>query len=220
MHYAVSEAIAMHALAEQLHFVWRQKLVELETAIRSPEESLSQEDRADLIFFLKRTAEVFDDLRKASKRNTEQLENIIGSVFVAQQLMMPASQKSKSVKGYIALATVNVHEQPKLPSPNKEPTKYGVALRAVGVESEETIRRGLLRFHWPSMVEWATELAEQGQSLPEGLSVSDNESSYTTTSRKRADVQLEDVVPEDIKEVASRLRDLLSHEESEEQEQF
>lgn len=187
MHPLIAEAIRTHQEIET-EYTGRYKLVErLRRGVRDADTGLTQQDRADLIFLLKRTAEYWDDLRKETNRVTQMLENILGTVHVAQ------ASSEKSVKGNLATCTVRLEQQPRIPSPNKEPERYGKVMQALGVTNDETIQRGALRLHWPSIVEWCTECSSEGKPMPGGLDPSDNEAAYKTTTRKRADVDLDEV---------------------------
>jgi len=186
MHPLVAEAARAHEDLENTHRKWYEFMRTIARAIRDGETGLSQEDRADLVYFVKHMFDIFDDLRKETRVSREMLDAIICTVWITQQ------SGERSVKGDLASAMPRLTTQPRIPSPKKEPTKYGQLLKNLGVTNEDVIARGVLRLHWPSMVNWCTECSEQGLPLPAGVDPSDNESGYATTIRKRPDVDLDE----------------------------
>lgn len=190
MHRIISQITQAHESLSGIHAKWYGLISYVKKAIRDGESNLSQSDRVDLIYLLKGINEVFDDLRKETKSTREQLDAILCTIYVIES--KENSNTDKSIKGGLASATPRLTMQPKLPSPTKHPTKYGNVLRGLGVVNDEVIRRGIFRIHWPSMVKWCTELAEEGKPFPVGINPSDNEAGYATTIRKRSDVDLED----------------------------
>jgi len=189
MNEVVGKVAMVHADLDREYTEWY-KLLRVVAAAITGEEDLSQEDRADLVYFMKQLADSWDDLRKEANKIREVLDNIMGTVWVADSLN--GKTKQKSVKGTIGLVTPKMKITPKIPSPRTEPTKYGMMLKDLGVTNDEVIERGVLRLHWPSMTEWLTELAEQGKPAPKGVDADATDSKYTSSVRKRADVVLDD----------------------------
>lgn len=187
MHPLIAEAARRHEKLEEIHKDYYEFLRLVHSGIRSAETALTQEDRADLIFHLKHMFDMFEDLKKETNVDREMLNNILCTIFVTR-----ANKKDKNVKGEIATVTPRMKLAPKIPSPNKEPTKFGELLKALGVTNPEVIERGILRPHWPSLTEWCSECAEQGKPMPGGIDPSDTSALFETTVRKRTDVDLEE----------------------------
>lgn len=200
-HPLVAEAARSVKELQTKHRQWYEFIQVMRRAVREGGD-LTQEDRADLVYLLKQIVDMFDDVKKEANVVKEMLDAILCTVFVASNMAKP--KKDKNVKGELATVTPRLTTQPHIPSPNKEPTKYGQVLQSLGVENTDVIERGILRIHWPSMVEWCTERSAEGKSLPAGIDPSKNQAGYATTARKRADVDFneyltrcEDVDPMD-----------------------
>lgn len=177
MHTSTASAINAHEQSEKFYQETYQAVSRIATELRSRNSTLTQADRADLLYFLKKTAEMLDDLRKEFNSSAELLANIIASVHIHQ------ANTETSVRGGIALATPTYRTAPRIPSATKEPLRYAAILRGLGVTNEEVIEKGVLGFHWPRMVEWLSELAAQGKPNPEGIDPEDTEPVYGATSR-------------------------------------
>lgn len=188
MHSAVKEAVLLHERAVAFH-ADAYRVLKLVSDMTKKGNALTQEERADLIYFMKHVGDIFEDIKKEAHANRELLDNVLCAVYTASG----AAAKERSVKGNIAVATPDVKVQATCPSATKEPTRYGMLMRALGVTNEDTIARGLLTVHWPRMVEYCTELSREGKPLPDGIDPEHTKPKYSTSVRLRSDVDLEEV---------------------------
>ena len=188
MHTCVKEAVKLHEACVSLHAdIYR--ILKLVSDMTKKGNALTQEDRADLIYLMKQVGDTFDDLKKEAYANRELLDNVLCAVHTATG----AVAKERSVRGNIAVATPDVKIQATCPSSTKEPTRYGMLMRALGVKNEDVIQRGLLTAHWPKMVEYCTELSREGKPLPEGIDPENTKPKYSTAVRLRSDIDLDSV---------------------------
>jgi hypothetical protein len=135
--------------------------------------SLTVEELSDVSFFLKKSSETLDDLRIEVER--------LGKV--SQKLaclfwMNAGSTSERSIHGKHSVGTPDIKVSPVVPNPNNNPTEF--AELVTGLFSAKML--GCLRVHWPSLQEYATELAAEGKPLPKGLTNTFHE--YRLTLRK------------------------------------
>lgn len=188
MHTALKTAVVAHEEAEAFHAEMYKKLKAISDKMKDAKAGITQEDRADVIYFVKQMFDVFEDLKKEAGAMRELFDNILCAVYVSSG----TAAKERSVKGNIATATPDLKVQATCPSFTKEPTRYGMLMKALGVP-ESTIQLGLLTVHWPRMVEYCTELTQQGKPLPDGIDPDNTKPKYSTSVRKRTDVDLNEV---------------------------
>ncbi len=149
--------------------------------LHDPSVDLSQADRADLLWFVKQYVDSFDDLRKEANKLKGQLDNIIGTVAVKQAAATNDISGNMTIRGVLATVTPKLDLQADIPSPTQHPTEYALVLKKLGLTgegSEEAIRRGVLRLHFPAVSAWCTENTENAKALPPGLTAGKHAAKY------------------------------------------
>lgn len=186
MHNAIKEAILAHQKAEE-HYKEMYRVIKMisdATKNKNVSKQLTQEERADLIYFCKQLGELHDDLGKEARAARELLDNVLCAVYIGT-----TAAKERSVKGDIAIATPDLKVQGTCPSSTKEPTRYRMLMEFCGVKNE-IIEAGLLTAHWPKMVEYLTKCATEGIPFPDGIDPDNTKPKYSTAVRLRSDVDL------------------------------
>ena len=129
-------------------------------AVDIPNETL-----VDIAFILRSMSEYCNDLRKEMDKNREFVEKIACMRWVQDSLN---DNTDSPIRGKLATGTPQLRQMASLPSQSKDPINYVKFMKRIGVFGQ-ALKRGLVRTHWPSIVDYITELTEKGKPLPPGI---------------------------------------------------
>lgn len=138
-------------------------LIELDD-LKSELYAFPLEELADIGYLLRETSKFYDTLRKRLNDGRALIELQIGRSLVEKSLTEEATDTL--VRGVLATARADVKHQPNLPKRNSEEYR---ALCEWAKIPRETIEQGYITFHFPTLTELLTKLAEDGQPIPKGI---------------------------------------------------
>lgn len=150
--------------------------------IREEVEQLSLEDAVDLGFLLREIAACADDLKKEVNHVKELLERVICMKWIANSLN--DLSKAGPIHGELAIGIPDVKQAATLPRQKDDPEGYDAFIKRIGVMGAAR-KFGLVRPHWPTVIEYLSRLAEQGKPLPPGISTTKTYPVYRVTFRRQ-----------------------------------
>lgn len=134
----------------------------------------SMADIGDQIFLLKKAALRLNDLASEMK----------GVVRLAERLFCMgaiATNDASTVRGKIASSTPKIMHAVRIPSYAQQPEKYSKVLQFLGVPEDVS---DLFKPNWPKMVEFFSDLIDEGAQLPPELDPTKTYPVYSVSSRK------------------------------------
>ncbi len=176
MHEVVQEACTLLTRVERFHRTVLVHTLKLKELVASPE--LTQGDRADLAYLMREMGSMMDHLRKETNDRRRMLDRVMCMVWTSQCEDKPDTRRS--IHGALATATPKIKMSVNVPSPKSDPVGFAALCTHFGL-SPDAIEMGLMRVHWPSLVEHVSELAENGLPLPPGVRVDSLSPIYSTT---------------------------------------
>lgn len=133
-------------------------------------ESLSLEDQADMLGFIKQIHNLFDDLKKQLYTLAEQYTGKLCNDHLIQSLSDMEDAKP-SVRGEFFLATPSMKTTANVPP--RDSIEYLELMRFVMQQhttAESLVDSDLLRVHWPAFTQLVTNTVAAGHPLPPGVS--------------------------------------------------
>lgn len=142
--------------------------------------TMTQGDRVDRAFILKRMAELFKDLEKETRLAVERLNTCTAMVYTKDSLESETIERS--IHGKIAVGTPDSKLEFRMPSHSKEPEKYAALLEALGVPSD-VVTAGALQPHFIGVQAYINALLAAGKNPPPGVKLEDAYPVYTVALR-------------------------------------
>jgi hypothetical protein len=146
---------------------------------------------ADIAIVCRETAKLLADLDKEYRKTQELCERLGCMLWVS----MSDEGNAETVRGKLCTATPDLKMTATLPSQKQEPEKYAQFMDSLGVP-KELYERGVVQTYWPRLVDYITNLAENGKPLPPGVDVEKTRPQYRFILRLKKGVDLteEDVL--------------------------
>ena len=185
MHDAVLIALRRYQSLERMYPAIYSDLSRLETLAKSSD--LTQGDRADAAYAMREISRVVADIRKEADRIKRLLDQVMCVVWTTN--CETDDSTPRSIHGEVAIATPNVKMGVTLPTKNTDPENYRTLMQHFGF-SDELIEADAVRTHWPGMVQYMTNLMEEGKPLPPGVRPDQTYPIYNTTIRKRPEKEV------------------------------
>lgn len=167
------QAMALKKLAE----VFFTKGYSFIAANRDAVTAMTQEDRADAVFVLRKTREQIKSL-------STELEVLEQKLIDVTCLVWVTSMNNEPVRGNLCTGTPDIKEAPVIPSRKTEPELYSKMLTDLGVVDSEVVSSDAVRPHWPGLMEMVSNRIAAGRKKPEW--VRETRPQYKLTVREKS----------------------------------
>ena len=109
---------------------------------------------------------MFDEMRKEAKAKAELAGKLLAHNRILMSIAAGNDEKLLKIQGELSAATPKVRHE--VYPPKRGTPAYERLCRHFGIE-DDVAESGVLQFHYQHIGDWATQCAEEGKDLPEGL---------------------------------------------------
>jgi len=150
----------------------------IEVVDKTREGDFTNADGTDQAFLLRETSKIAEELRKECDAKLKLISQVI-AMRVAKKMMQDPELES-TVRGELATGTVDCKEKPAIPKVGSP--EYAKLCEFFKVPAEE-VPSGVIRFHYPTLVDIMQDMAARGENPPDGIIKTYPD--YTLTLRRR-----------------------------------
>lgn len=153
----------------------------LQAALKDIQGRKNCEELADTAYALREAAELMHDLRKLMDANGEILQKAACAIYIT------LDDQTEPIRTDYVTAIPDMRVMAMMPK--KGTPEYGMFMDSLGIPRRmwDTEER-CVNLHWPGLIDYVSELAEQGKPLPFGLDPSKTFPMYRLKMRRRKDV--------------------------------
>lgn len=171
-----------HRLVQREHQAIYNLAIELRDSVNKGQ--IPNEEAVDIAFLLREMADYLDDLRKEMNKVRVIIEKVTCMRWMQTSLNDDPTKSAQSIQGDLAVGTPHLKMAATLPNRHKDPEAYVKFMNQIGV-SGEALKRDMVRVHWPLVIDYFTDLSEQGKPLPNGIDTSRTYPLYSLRLRER-----------------------------------
>lgn len=176
-------AVKLYQAMRRAHQELTELRVELERDVRRGTDVM--EEYADDAYATNEAWKLVDDMRKQLNALHGLAEKLGCALWSTQ------SVTGEPIRTAHCTATPKPHISAHIPKQSEDPEGYAKLMQFLGVPDELWSRPSgaeTMRMHWPGMVEYLTERAEQGLPLPPGIDPQAQRTTFSLTIRARRPV--------------------------------
>ena len=134
-------------------------------------------DIVDLVYVMRETSKIINDLRKEIDGIKQQFENVGCLISISLGDLEP-------IRTSLATGSPKLRLAAKIPSQTKDPDNFALLMDYLGV-SKDAVANKCVKPHWPGLVEWISNDASMGKPLPPGIDPNSSYPVYSITIRAK-----------------------------------
>lgn len=189
MHEQVKELLIIHEKLERMHRTLYSRMQAIEGSTKNT--PMKQHDRVDSIYLMRLLEELLDDTRKEIKRTKELLERITCITWAKDINSEP------TIRGRLCRGKPDVSKAAKIPSKSKNPEEFAALMSSLNIP-QDMVELGVVKPHWPNLVQYLTAQSAEGKPFPPGIDPTTSFDVYKVTCTKNRNLDLDEVRKQEI----------------------